>query len=137
MSPWQLEDWYCPLRIRRDDRIVLVSMRGRARISTSWTRAYAPNGRRDSGRITPSTSSSTACGPFLTRSVLDEHRDAGRFLVALDALLTEAGIPDALVRAPHGPCQTSGREATLGCATGLTSSGAWSGKTRIPRLRVS
>jgi hypothetical protein len=33
----------------------------------------------------------------LTRSVLDEHRDAGRFLVALDALLTEAGIPDALV----------------------------------------
>jgi hypothetical protein len=33
--------------------------------------------------------------PILDALALDEHRDAGRFLVALDALLTHAGIRDA------------------------------------------
>jgi hypothetical protein len=35
--------------------------------------------------------------PILDCLGLDEHRDAGRFLVAFDALLTEAGIRDALL----------------------------------------
>lgn len=35
--------------------------------------------------------------PVLDALGLDEHRDAGRFLVAFDALLAEAGITDALV----------------------------------------
>jgi len=35
--------------------------------------------------------------PILDSIGLDEHRDAGRFLVALDALLHEAGVSEALV----------------------------------------
>src|SRR5690606_12636698 len=35
--------------------------------------------------------------PVLAALGLDEHHDAGKFLVAFDALLAEAGIPDALV----------------------------------------
>lgn len=35
--------------------------------------------------------------PILDALGLDENRDAGRFLVAFDALLDEAGIPDALL----------------------------------------
>ncbi len=35
--------------------------------------------------------------PILDALGLDENRDAGRFLVAFDALLAEAGIPDALM----------------------------------------
>lgn len=35
--------------------------------------------------------------PSLDALGLDEHRDAGKFLVGFDALLTEAGISDALV----------------------------------------
>lgn len=35
--------------------------------------------------------------PVLDALGLDEHRDAGRFLVAFDALLDEAGVADALV----------------------------------------
>jgi hypothetical protein len=35
--------------------------------------------------------------PILDSLGLDEHRDAGRFLVTFDALLTEAGIRDALL----------------------------------------
>ena len=35
--------------------------------------------------------------PILDALGLDEHKDAGRFLVAFDALLAEAGVSDALV----------------------------------------
>jgi hypothetical protein len=35
--------------------------------------------------------------PILDALALDEHRDAGRFLVAFDALLGEAGVSDALL----------------------------------------
>jgi hypothetical protein len=35
--------------------------------------------------------------PILDAYGLDEHRDAGRFLVAFDALLDEAGVPDGMI----------------------------------------
>ena len=43
--------------------------------------------------------------PILDALALDEHRDAGRFLVAFDALLNEADIRDALLDPAHGSRQ--------------------------------
>ena len=57
--------------------------------------------------------------PVLDCLGLDEHRDAGRFLVALDALLNEAGIRDALL-IQHMATPTNAPAATPGSKTGPT-----------------
>jgi len=97
MSPRQSEDWYRALHIRHDDRIVLVSMRGRARAFDILDPAVRAEW---AGRFRAQHAEYLILDclrPVLDALGLDEHTDAGRFLVAFDALLAEAGIPDALV----------------------------------------
>lgn len=97
MGPDQATDWLRDQRIINDDKIVIIPLRGKAAtfdiLSDETRHDWAARLR--------------ACGagylivdclrPILDALGLDEHRDAGRFLVALDALLSESGVPDALV----------------------------------------
>jgi hypothetical protein len=97
MSPSQLRGWYRDHHIADSDRVVLMSLRGKAsvfdildpEVRAGWaTRLRAAHVRylvMDCVR------------PALDALGLDEHKDAGTFLVALDALLDEAGIRESLV----------------------------------------
>jgi hypothetical protein len=91
------DDWLSAQQIHHDDRVVPVSLRGRAAsfniiddtVRGEWAGRLKQHGCAylvlDNLR------------PMFDALGLDEHHDAGRFLVAFDALLTEAGIPEALV----------------------------------------
>jgi AAA domain len=97
MNEHQLDGWYADMKIRNDDQVFVIPLRGNAAafdildagIRTQWAELLKSRG----------------CGylivdclrPALDALGLDEHREAGRFLIALDALLADAGIPDAAV----------------------------------------
>lgn len=97
MAKRQVRLWLRDQRIRNTDRVVLVFLRGRAATfdplsadSRAWwadwfkqhdVRYLILDGLR----------------PVLDALALNEHTDAGRFLVGLDALLEAADIPEALV----------------------------------------
>lgn len=97
MSESKLIDWLRDNGIQSDDRVHVVPLRGRvasfdlldARIRAQWAERF--RGLGTSYLILD------CLRPVLDVLGLDEHRDAGRFLVAFDALLAEAGIPEALV----------------------------------------
>lgn len=97
MSPHQLDDWYADLKIRADERIIVIPLRG----SAAAFDIVDPDIRKQWAEMLKARS----CGylvvdclrPILDAIGLDEHREAGRFLTALDALLSEAEIPDACV----------------------------------------
>lgn len=97
MSAEQMDQWLGDQHIRNDDRIVPIPMRGNALafdildpgVRTQWATKLRDLGCQylvlDCLR------------PVLDALGLDEHRDAGRFLVAFDALLAEAQVPEATV----------------------------------------
>lgn len=88
----QLRRWYRDQAIRRDDRVVIVPMRGQAaafnildtQMRARWARTLA--GYNVAYLVVD------CLRPIMDALGLDEHRDAGTFLVALDALLVEARI---------------------------------------------
>lgn len=95
MSPRQLKAWLRDQDIRRADRVVAESLKGRASMLdimdderrgewVAWLRA-----------VECEYLIIDCLRPVMDALALDENHDAGRFLVALDALLVEAGIPDA------------------------------------------
>ena len=97
MSPNQLDDWMADQHITNDDRMVPIPLRGNAgafdilddKRRAEWA-----------GKLTQLGCQYLILDclrPVLDSLGLDEHRDAGRFLVAFDALLAEAGVGDALV----------------------------------------
>ena len=97
MSEQQLRRWLRDQDIARTDRVSVVSLRGRVgsfdilneAVRSRWAAAL----------------STVGCGllvfdclrPVLDALGLSEDKEAGRFLVAFDALLTEAGIAEAVV----------------------------------------
>lgn len=97
MSESQGESWLRAQAIRNDDRIVPFYLRGRVAsfdlrdptVRTDWARALRTAGAEyvvlDCLR------------PLLDALGLNEHTEAGVFLVAFDALLAEAGVAEALV----------------------------------------
>lgn len=93
----QAEDWLRDQRIRRDDKVIPWFLRGNVRgfdILDPQRRAeWAKQFRGDH----VDTFVLDCFRPLLDAFGLDEHRDAGRVLVAIDALLYEAEIPDALI----------------------------------------
>ena len=96
MSQTQGEDWLAAQRIVRDDRIVPVWLRGNVRAFD----IFDPGCRTEwAQRLQNETSYLIVdCArPILDAFGFDENRDAGRLLVALDALLAEAGIPEGLL----------------------------------------
>lgn len=97
MSDSQLDDWLRAQCIRDDDRVVVVPMRGRAAafdiLNPSLMAAWANRMREGAA----SYLILDCLRPVLDAVGLDEHRDAGRFLVAFDALLADANITEAAV----------------------------------------
>jgi hypothetical protein len=137
MSAHQLDGWHTDQKIRNEDRVIVIPLRGSAAafdildpgIRTQWADMLKAHG----------------CGylivdclrPILDALGLDEQREAGRFLTCLDALLSEAEIPDAAVSTTWA---TSPRDpaATRASGTGPTSSGGSSARTTIrPRRGTS
>ena len=97
MSDIQLDGWFRDQRIIRDDKVIAEPMKGRASrfdiidpaIRAAW--AERLSGRSVSYLILD------CLRPCLDALGLDENHDAERFLVALDTLLTDAGVAEALV----------------------------------------
>jgi AAA domain len=97
MGADQLDDWLRDQRIRAADRVLVVPMRGRSaafdlldeRVLAQWADLLRRHG--------VAYVVVDCLRPILDALGLDEQRDAGRFLVALDRLLTDAGVDDALV----------------------------------------
>lgn len=95
-----LRRWLRDHHIQNPDRIELVTLRGRLsafNILDPATRA------RWAAHLGPADGLIFDClRPALDALGLDEWREAGRFLEALDELLAEAGIGEALVTHHHG-----------------------------------
>ena len=97
MSARQLDSWLSDQGITHTDQVVPVPLRG----------AASSLDLLDPARLTWWADTLRAWDvqylvldclrPALDALGLDESRDAGRYLVALDELLTTAGVPDALV----------------------------------------
>lgn len=97
MTERQLHDWYGDLGIQATDRVVVLSLRGRAaafdlrdeQLRSRWAAVLREHGAEfvvwDCLR------------PVVDALGLDENHDASALLTAFDALLLEAGRPDALV----------------------------------------
>ena len=67
--------------------------------------------------------------PVMDASGLDENHDAGRFLEAFDALLVDAGIPEALVVHHMGHTADALAVISRACGTGPMSSGGSCART--------
>lgn len=97
MSPTQLADWYETQRIDHDDRLLVIAMRGLAAsfniLNTETRIRWAERFRAENVQYVILD----CLRPVFDALGLNEHTDAGLFLTALDALLVEAGIPEALV----------------------------------------
>lgn len=97
MSPAMLTEWLKSQEIQHDDRVFPVALRGRSidfnvldtRRRTEWAKHLRAN--QTSYLVWD------CVRPVIDALGLDENRDAGRLLTAFDALLDEAGIPEALV----------------------------------------
>jgi len=97
MSEGQLTAWYRDQRLRHPDRAILVPMRGRAGafniIDPAVRAAWAAHLRAHQVGVLVLD----CVRPMMDALGLDEHKDGGRFLVAVDGLLAEAGIGEAVV----------------------------------------
>jgi hypothetical protein len=97
MHETKLEAWLKSQQIRNDDRVIPISLRGRAAsfnvLDPDVRGVWAAHLRA----VHTEDLVLDCLRPVLDALGLDEQREAGRFLVAFDALLEEAGIPEALV----------------------------------------
>jgi hypothetical protein len=97
MGQMQLDDWLGCARIRHDDRVLIIPLRGMASafditlpdVRAQWVTRFR--------QAQISYLVVDCLRPILDAVGLDEHHEAGKFLVHFDALLREARIPDALV----------------------------------------
>jgi hypothetical protein len=97
MPPGKLDAWLRDQGVRHDDRVVLIPIRGAAvafdlmnpSIRTEWAVRFR--------EFQVQYLILDCLRPVLDAIGLDEQREAGRFLVAFDALLAEAGIPESLI----------------------------------------
>jgi hypothetical protein len=97
MSVGQLEAWWQNQRIRRDDKLVLIPLRG----GVSSFDILDPQTRSTWAKRLKATNTEVlildCLRPCLDALGLDEHGEAGRFLTSFDALLREADVEDAIV----------------------------------------
>jgi hypothetical protein len=97
MSATQLDDWYRDVAIDNDDRLLVIPMRGAA----SSFNIIEPEARDRWAALLKAEGVQylilDCLRPVLDALGLNEHTEAGLFLTALDALLREADIPEALV----------------------------------------
>jgi hypothetical protein len=91
----QLDEWYERAGIKNQDHVKVVALRGAASsfniIDPIVRRQWADNLRGTKFLILD------CLRPILDALGLDENKDAGKFYVAFDALLAEAGIREAMI----------------------------------------
>lgn len=96
-SPNQLDTWYEDLRIEHPERVVLVPMRGKAGAFD----ILQPEVRRVWAEQLRAVGCGFLCldpiGPIMEAMGLDENHEAGKLLSAVNALLDEAGVPEAFL----------------------------------------
>jgi hypothetical protein len=128
MSESQINDWYGAYGIQNTDRVIVAAMRGRA----AAFNPLHPDGRAELVKTLQRLDCAylviDCARPIMDALGLDEHRDAGRLLVAVDALISEAGIREALVIHHMGHTGERARGDSR-LATGPTSNGVWSART--------
>ncbi len=95
MSERQIDGWLSDQNIKHTDRVTVIPLRGKAttfnildeQIRAEWAE-----------RLTNTEYLIVDClRPALDGLGLDEHREAGRFLIAYDSLCEQAGIDDSLI----------------------------------------
>lgn len=97
MSPAQMDQWLADQGIRNDDRVTPIPMRGNAMAFDILDHARRAEWAAQLRQLGCQYLMVDCLRPVLDAIGLDENHDAGRFLVAFDALLAEAGVPEALV----------------------------------------
>ena len=97
MSAAQMDAWLGDQGIRNDDHIVPIPMRGNAAAFDILDPARRTEWATELRRLGCAYLILDCLRPILDALGLDEHHDAGRFLVAFDALLAEADVPEAAV----------------------------------------
>lgn len=120
LSEWMLVDWYRRAGIQATDRVVLVPLRGRGasfdlrdpEVRTRWASQLR---ERDVTFLVLD-----CLRPLLDALGMDENREASALLVALDAMLIEAGITEAVVvhHMGHANARARGDSAILGWGEG-------------------
>lgn len=97
MSEHQLDAWLRAQRIHNDDRLIVVPIRGRASL-------FNPLDEHNRGlwaarlrELRVEVLVLDCLRPVMDAIGLDEHSEAGTFLVAFDALLADAGVSEAVV----------------------------------------
>ncbi|MGH6693315.1 MAG: AAA family ATPase, partial [Gammaproteobacteria bacterium] len=97
MAQTQLDDWHRDQGIQADDRIVPVSLRGSLTAFNLLDRSVRTEWAARLRTLGTQYLILDCLRPILDALGLDEQHEAGRFLVAFDALLVEAAIPEAAV----------------------------------------
>ena len=97
MGPRQLRAWLRDQRIDNDDRLRLYPLRGQCSSFNILDAGVRAAWARELRKSEVSYLVLDCLRPVLDALSLDEHHEAGRFLVAFDALLREAEISDALL----------------------------------------
>jgi hypothetical protein len=97
MSCSQLDGWLGDQGIERAEHVVVIPLRGHVASFDLLDRDVRAHWAAQLREYRVEYLILDCLRPVLDALGLDEHRDAGRFLVALDALLQEAGIADCLV----------------------------------------
>ncbi len=97
MSAAQLDLWFEDQRITHDDRVIVEPMKGKAATFDITDPAIRATWAERLQTRSVAYLVVDCLRPALDAIGLDENHDAGRFLVALDALLTEASIPECLL----------------------------------------
>jgi len=90
-----LDDWLRDQQIGRDDRIIPIALRGRVAALDLLDADRRAEWAARLRRLEAEYLVIDCFRPLLDVFGLDEHRDAGRLLVAVDELSIEAGIPEA------------------------------------------
>jgi hypothetical protein len=95
MSERQVDGWLSDQGIENDHKIVVFPLRGKA---STFDILDETTLREWAARLEGTEYLILDClRPILDALALDEHREAGRFLTAFDALCDRAGIADALM----------------------------------------
>lgn len=97
MSARQMDQWLGDQGVRNDDRVIPIPMRGNALAFDILDPARRTEWARELRRLECQYLMLDCLRPVLDALGLDEHHDAGRFLVAFDALLDEAAVAEAVV----------------------------------------
>lgn len=116
LSPPMLDRWYAQLGIQAADRVLLIPMRGRGSAFDLRDDGLRARWAQTLRQLEVEFVVWDCVRPVLDALGLDENHDAGLALTAFDALLSDAGLSEALVvhHMGHGQDRARGDSSILG-----------------------